>query len=386
MHSHSARRHPLQSFQFWFLIFAGVAVLAAWKLEFFKIEQASVETFHPLGEPQPTVAKPDSAKASVSLASNVTPGAALIGEEEPLIGESEPAWARDAAPRQEPVARGVMRLAMAEPAGENVQLTAYAPAASGSTGSTELAAAPLAELLDVSAVDISSEIKAADQALASGDDIGAHRMLSTLYWLHPAARDSVQPRLQDLAQRIYFTPGRHYNTQRVVQPGETLSGIARENQVSWEYLAKLNGLSSRDVQTGTALKVIQGPFHAKVELSRRQLTVHAYGYYVAQFPLGIGEDTQPPTGKFQVTEKMSDPTYYGPYGIIDHDDPRNPLGEHWLEVSDSRGTLTGFGIHGTTDAQSIGKSGGPGCLRLTAEDVAELFDLLTLGSEIEIVE
>ena len=78
-------------------------------------------------------------------------------------------------------------------------------------------------------------------------------------------------------------------------------------------------------------------------------------------------------------QKLVNPTYYGPDGlVIDGDDPSNPLGEHWIDLGDS------YGIHGTIDPESIGQARSRGCIRMKNEDVAEVFSLLSEGSEIVI--
>ena len=81
-------------------------------------------------------------------------------------------------------------------------------------------------------------------------------------------------------------------------------------------------------------------------------------------------------GTFKVLEKMRDPTYYGPDGVIEHDDPKNPLGEYWLDLGDT------YGIHGTIDESSIGKAESQGCIRMKNRDIADVYDLLTVGSEV----
>ena len=99
-----------------------------------------------------------------------------------------------------------------------------------------------------------------------------------------------------------------------------------------------------------------------------------------QFTVGIGKDGSTPLGSFTVKNKQVDPTYYGPDGVIDHDDPANPLGEYWIDIGDS------YGIHGTIDPGSIGASESRGCIRMHNDDVAAVFDLLGIGSTVTILE
>ncbi len=208
----------------------------------------------------------------------------------------------------------------------------------------------------------------------------AHRELSRLYWQRPELRPELQDRLDQLARRIYFMPQPHYMDPYVVQPGDLLQNVARNYEISWQYLAKLNRVHPQKVRAGQELKVIKGPFSAIVDLSDYELTIHAHGYYVARFPVGVGKDGSTPIGEMTVQEKLQDPTYYGPDGVVAHDDPENPLGEHWIDIGNS------FGIHGTTEPDSIGQSLSRGCVRLRNEDVAVVYDLLTIGSSVQIRE
>ena len=59
---------------------------------------------------------------------------------------------------------------------------------------------------------------------------------------------------------------------------------------------------------------------AVVDLSDFRMTIHAHGHFVGEFAIGIGRDGTTPIGKFTVKEKLADPTYYGPEGVVSHDD------------------------------------------------------------------
>ncbi len=218
-----------------------------------------------------------------------------------------------------------------------------------------------------------------DRLMQSGQDIAALRELSRIYWQRPERRGQIRERLETLAKRIFFSPQPHYLPPYVVQPGDQLARIARQYKVSWPYLAKLNRVDPRRIRPGQKLKVIRGPFSALVDLSDFELTVHLNGYYVRSYRVGIGKDNSTPTGRFKVLNKVVNPQYTDPDGkVIDADDPNNPLGEYWLDLGD------GYGIHGTIEPDSIGRAVSRGCIRMRNEDVAEVFDLLVVGSEVVI--
>ena len=119
-------------------------------------------------------------------------------------------------------------------------------------------------------------------------------------------------------------------------------------------------------------------FVAVVDLSDYEITIHCHGHYAYKFPVGVGKDGTTPIGTFTVEDKMANPPYDGPEGSFAADDPKNPVGERWISLGG------GYGIHGTIEPDSIGKSESLGCIRMHNTDVEIVYDLLTVGSEVVI--
>lgn len=224
-----------------------------------------------------------------------------------------------------------------------------------------------------------------DRLIQNGDYLAAHKELSEIYWKHPKWRSAIRLRIEMTAKTIYFDRQQHFITPYVVQPNDVLERIARPYKVSPQYLARLNGITPRNIRPGDRLKMIKGPFSVVVDLSDRELTVHHHGYFVCRYPVGIGREKRSPIGRFKVDNKIENPPYDGrdENGRNIHigpDDPRNPLGEHWISIGNS------YGIHGTIDPKSIGKAESQGCVRMHNKDVAVVYDFLTVGSEVVIQE
>lgn len=217
-----------------------------------------------------------------------------------------------------------------------------------------------------------------DQWIAEGQYLKAHRELSQRYWKEQEPLEPLLKRLNQTAGMIYFAPQPHFMPAYEVQPGDLLQSVAPQYKMSWEYLARLNRVRPERIRPGRKLKVIKGPFSAFIDLSEFSLTIHAHGYFVKRYPIGIGKDNSTPIGTFSVKDKLKNPKYYGTDAVIEADDPNNPLGERWIDIGDS------YGIHGTIDPSSIGKAESRGCLRLTNEDVVEVYDFLIPGSEVVI--
>lgn len=434
-------RHPLRSFRFWFLVLGCVAATTAWRMGW--LPEVHVHRPHnpavtpvvgaPIeiqlsGSKQPPTAAPSggedlltklqartSTDAPRGVPEQSEPSAASASPQSPPdlpAAPPTPQWQTAAtsspgAPATAEASPPSATAATANPFGpahlEFVPADALPPRNAGTAaeGTQRFPASP-GMIQQVGAVEGEPGVRAAsilggappldfpqpatpqidwvaiDRMIASGQDVEAHRVLSSLYWEQPDLRDKLASRINQTAQRIYFLPHPHYIDPYTIQAGDQLQEIARNYRVSWQYLAKLNRIDPLRIRPGQNLKVILGPFGAVVDLRRFELTVHAHGYYVARFPIGIGKDGSTPVGDFTVQDKLEDPTYYGPDGVIAHDDPRNPLGEFWISLGD------GYGLHGTIDESSIGRAESRGCIRLRNQDVADLFDLLTVGSPVVI--
>ena len=233
--------------------------------------------------------------------------------------------------------------------------------------------------IPIPSADIERRIVRIDRLLEENDYLTAHSELSKIYWQQPEYRPLIKERIEDTARSIYASPQPHFVKPYVVQQGDRLQKIAERYKVPWKYLSALNRVDERKIREGEKLKVNKGPFSALVDLSDFELTIHAHGFFVHRYPVGIGKKGTSPQGRFTVEQKLVNPTYYGPDGlVIDGDDASNPLGEHWIDLGNS------YGIHGTIDPDSVGQARSRGCIRMKNEDVVEVFSLLSEGSEVVI--
>jgi len=213
--------------------------------------------------------------------------------------------------------------------------------------------------------------------IEAGNDTEAYQLLAEAFTRYPASRPQFQDLLDGVAHRIYFTPQPQIEPPYEIEPGDQLRKIASKYHLSWQYLSRLNQVDAKKIRAGKKLKVFQGPFNATVDLSDFELIVYLHGKYVKRYQVGVGRDNSSPIGEFTVKDKLENPIYYGPEGnVLAADDPKNPLGERWIDIGNS------FGIHGTIEPDSIGKSESAGCVRMQNEDVAEVYDLLTIGSTV----
>lgn len=225
--------------------------------------------------------------------------------------------------------------------------------------------------------DVAAKLRTIDDCLKDDLILDAHAELSEIYWKHPELRSTIDDRIRETASLIFTSNERQFGTPHLVEYGETLQAIAKQYDVPWQYLALLNRVTPEKLQAGQELKVVRGPFGAVVDLSAFTLTVHAHGWYVNKYRIGTGRDHKTPLGEFVVEDKLENPTWYNPDGgIVEPDDPENPLGEYWLGLGDH------IGIHGTNDPSTIGRAASRGCIHLGDSEIEEVFSLLSTGSKV----
>ena len=97
------------------------------------------------------------------------------------------------------------------------------------------------------------------------------------------------------------------------------------------------------------------------------------------FDVAVGKAATPsPQGEFRIISRLDHPTWFGPRKVVGPG-KSNPLGTRWMGLS-----VHGYGIHGTNVPNSIGKSASHGCIRMRNRDVEELFDLVPVGTTVEL--
>jgi lipoprotein-anchoring transpeptidase ErfK/SrfK len=180
-----------------------------------------------------------------------------------------------------------------------------------------------------------------------------------------------------------------------VQSGDYLITIGKKYKVPHEVLMKINNISDpRRIRVGQKLKVVRGPFNARIDKSDFRMDLYLGDVYVRSYRVGLGSENGTPEGTWQVEERLPNPTYYPPASapdkrIIPPNDPQNPLGEHWISLKGLRGAALGregYGIHGTIEPESIGQAVSLGCVRMHNEDVAFVYALLMPGQSVVTIE
>lgn len=128
-----------------------------------------------------------------------------------------------------------------------------------------------------------------------------------------------------------------------------------------------------------------------VRLNERRLYHYVDGEVAAEWPVAVGGGDSPtPTGEFVVGRKRYRPTWVNPdpdgWGadMPERIEPGrdNPLGLRALNWHRPGGGDTLIRFHGTAQTQSIGHAASQGCVRLTNDDVVELYERVPTGATI----
>jgi peptidoglycan hydrolase-like protein with peptidoglycan-binding domain len=209
--------------------------------------------------------------------------------------------------------------------------------------------------------------------------------------------------LEKLAERYHTTPetivalngpdkeigpGEELRLPNVVPASRDYAGV---NEKRAQLLAALN-VNGQEPQgdyivvdkSEGLLKVYKGEFPANSDKIDGQL--------VAQFPVTTGSSHDPlPLGNWKTTTYSFLPPFnFQPDLFWDVSDdkaeqklapgPNGPVGVAWLDLNKEH-----YGIHGTSEPQTIGKTQSHGCLRLTNWDVMRLSLMLKPGFQAKFV-
>ena len=103
-----------------------------------------------------------------------------------------------------------------------------------------------------------------------------------------------------------------------------------------------------------------------INTSKHRLRLYDDRRLLKEYPIAVGKMvTSTPMGVFKIINKQLNPG--GPYGSF------------WMGLSKPH-----YGIHGTNNPASIGKSVSRGCIRLKNKDVLELSKMVPVGTPVYI--
>ena len=110
-------------------------------------------------------------------------------------------------------------------------------------------------------------------------------------------------------------------------------------------------------------------YRITINVAARRLTLFKEGKLLKTYPIAVGKPSTPtPRGNFRIINKALN--------------PGGPFGARWLGLSAPNGD---YGIHGTNNPSSIGKAVSNGCIRTYNNNIIELYNLVPIGTKVNIV-
>lgn len=186
---------------------------------------------------------------------------------------------------------------------------------------------------------------------------------------------------------------------RFTQADDTLPDIAVADDLGYTELAVANPLADPWLP-GEGTLLLLPTAHVLpdaprrgivINLAEQRLYVFPRGKPAASFPIGIGtEGADIRTGQTRVRGKRNNPTWVPtenerrempdlPASVPPG--PDNPLGPLALDLE-----WRSIVIHGTNRPYGIGRRVSHGCFRLYNDDIRRLFDLVTVGTPVTVVD
>lgn len=254
-------------------------------------------------------------------------------------------------------------------------------------------------------------VEAANRAMAGNKPVEARTLLNQALFdkrLPAEERRALRSQIATINDQLIFgtavAAGDPLTDTYTIQAGDSLVTLTRKQglPVDWRFIQRINKITRPEaLRVGQKIKVVRAPFHAIVHKNEYRMDLYmgdppsagaptgpdgqdASWTYIRSFPVGLGESNGTPEGRFVVRpkSKLVNPRWVNPRTgeVFEADNPKNPIGEHWLGLDgtdDATRKFTGYGVHGTIDPSSVGKQMSMGCVRMLSDDIAVIYEILT---------
>lgn len=232
-----------------------------------------------------------------------------------------------------------------------------------------------------SGTGLSAQAAAAE---AKGNLLEAKSLYQKLLSEFPGSKEVMdwQKKVEDLNIRLLFSPViTPKSVSYVIKPGDTLIKIAKEFKTTPELIMKSNHISDSKILPGRTIKVWNAPFSIVVDKSQNLLFLKSDEEVFKTYVVSTGANNSTPTGTFRIVNKLTNPTWFKAGAVVPAGSPENILGSRWMGIN-----VPGYGIHGTTEPQTLGTQATQGCVRMLNAEVEELYTIVPEGTEVTIVD
>lgn len=189
-------------------------------------------------------------------------------------------------------------------------------------------------------------------------------------------------KIEDINVKLLFSSTLTPNSELYeIKPGDTLTKIAKEFKTTTDLIMKSNNLADTRIVPGRKLKIWTAFFTILVDKSQNTLILKTNEEIIKTYIVSTGTNNSTPVGTFKITNRLPNPTWFKAGAVVPAGSSENVLGTRWLGFD-----LPGYGIHGTTDPQSLGKQVTQGCVRMSNSEVEELYTIVPVGTEVTVVD
>lgn len=176
----------------------------------------------------------------------------------------------------------------------------------------------------------------------------------------------------------------------VIKPSYEGITVQREATIK----VALDALSKKERGVGVVVKykkpdVLESDIGKIVVIQLSNFTLFLYDRteLTNDFTIACGMPQYPtPPGRYHVTYKERNPTWLptsewakDKQGIPQPPGPDNPLGGYWMDIGG------GLGIHATPYLKTLGSAASHGCIRMSDEGAAAVFDAVKVGTPVLII-
>ncbi len=191
-----------------------------------------------------------------------------------------------------------------------------------------------------------------------------------------------QKKVEELNIKLLFSPVvTKESILYEIKPGDSLYKIAKQFGTTVELIKGSNNLKDDKIVVGRKIKVWNAPFNIFVDKSQNVLILKSDDEIIKTYIVSTGKNNSTPVGTFKITNKLSNPTWFKAGAVVPASSPENVLGTRWLGFN-----LAGYGIHGTTEPETLGQQVTQGCVRMANPEVEELYSIVPTGTEVTIVD
>ncbi|WGR98899.1 L,D-transpeptidase [Bradyrhizobium sp. ISRA443] len=169
----------------------------------------------------------------------------------------------------------------------------------------------------------------------------------------------------------------------------TQSGAFPSDEVLNDPAAEDGALPARFRRTTVALNTTEAPGTIIIDTGNTALYYVLGGGRAIRYGVGVGRAGFTWSGVQSISRKAEWPDWHPPAEMIKRQPylprfmaggPGNPLGARAMYLGSSE-----YRIHGTNDPTTIGKFVSSGCIRLTNEDVTDLFSRVNVGTRVVVL-